>query len=425
MALTSKKVIKLLRRGEPGRHLDRPRSGLYLVIESKTNANWTRRFVLDGKEHYHGLGSASVFTLAEARVRNRRISQMLADGRNPIAEKRAAKAERIAERAKTVTFGEVAADYFNAHSPGWGHPKHVQQWRSSVLGQTMTGAPVKADYCKILRPLPVQSIDTPLVLSALKPLWQDKPNTMARVRARIHAVLDYATAAQYRTGDNPAAANLVGKLLPARGKSDNHFAAIPYVEIPDFVATLRAQEGAAARCLEFLIYVSARSQEAREATWGELKLGEAVWEIPAERMKADRPHIVPLAPEVIELLRSLPCEGDGDDALVFLGTRPGKPLSDLQLMTLMRKLGRSETVHGFRSSFSDWAHERTAHSNHAIEISLAHAVGGAQERAYRRGDMLEKRRRLMADWAKYCTSPPAAEIISGSGNKVVGIGGRR
>jgi len=405
MNLTAKKVLKLLRRGEPGRYFDK--HGLYLVVASRDSAHWEKRYQLDGKEHYHGLGSASAFSLAEARQRNRRAAQMLEDGICPIAQKRAAKAERIAAAAAAVTFGQCATDYFNAHSPGWKHPKHVAQWRASVLGKTMTGAPAEADRCKILRALPIAKVDTPAVLSALRPIWETKPKTMERVRARIAAVLDYAKAAQYRSGDNPADIAVIGKVLPVRGKVTN-FPAVPYSEIPDFMAALREYEGSAARALEFLVYTAVRSAEAREATWGEIKFNEAVWEIPAERMKADREHIVPLSPAAIELLRELPREGDGDDALVFVGPRPGKPLTDLSLMRLMRKLGRTESVHGFRSSFSDWAHERTAHSNHAIEISLAHSVGGAQERAYRRGPMLEKRRRLMADWARYCSSPPAA-----------------
>jgi integrase len=407
MALTSKRVLKLLRRGEPGKHFDR--HGLYLVTVSRTAAHWEKRYQLDGKEHYHGLGSAFAFSLAEARVRNRRVSQQLADKIDPIEQKRMAKAERVAAAAKVVTFGVVAQDYFNAHSPGWKHPKHIQQWRSSVLGLTMNGAPAEADYCRILRSLPVAKIDTPIILQALKPLWETKPETMSRVRARIAAVIDYATAAQYRQGDNPAAWNLVNKLLPTNGKRGNHFGAVDYREIPAFVADLRAHEGTAARCLEFLIYTAARSTEARGATWGEINFDEKLWRIPAHRMKGGKEHVVPLAPEAIKLLRGgLPREGDGDDALIFIGRRPGVPLTDLALMTLMRKMGRAETVHGFRSSFSDWAHERTAHSAHCIELSLAHSIGAAAEKAYRRGDMVEKRYQLMQAWAAYCSSPPVA-----------------
>jgi integrase len=406
MSLTSKRVAKLLRRGEPDRHLDQ--HGLYLVIESRSNAHWERRFMLDGRDRYHGLGSAFAFSLAEARVRNRRVSQMLADKIDPIAAKRAAKAERIAEKARTISFGEVALDYFRAHSPSWGHPKHVAQWTSSVLGKTANGAPAKGDYCRVLRPLSVAQIDTPLILSVLKPHWHAKPETLSRVRARIASVLDYATAAGLRVGDNPAAWNIVGRLLPARGKIDKvaHFAAINYREIPFFVQQLREREGTAARAIEFLIYTAVRSTEAREARWGEIDFDEKVWRIPRERMKAAREHVVPLAPEVIELLQGLLREEGGD--LVFLGSQPGKALTDLSLMSLMRRMGRAETVHGFRSSFSDWAHETTSYPDNVIEMSLAHLVGSEVTRAYHRKDLLEKRRRLMVDWARFCSSPPPA-----------------
>jgi integrase len=410
MGLTSKRVLKLLRQGEPGRHLDR--RGLYLVIASRTNAHWEKRYQLDGKEHYHGLGSAFVFGLVAARERARRVGELLADGVDPLVRKREAKAERIAAAVAAVTFGEVAQDYFRAHSPGWGHRKHIQQWRASVLGLTMNGAPAEADYCRTLRSLPVATIDTPVVLSVLKAHWHDKPETMSRVRARITSVLDYARAAGYRSGDNPASWDVIGKLLPARGKltAVNHFEAVPYVEIPAFMTDLRAREGSAARALEFLIYTAARSTAAREAVWSEIDFDAKTWQIPASRMKAARPHVVPLPDPVLDLLRDLPREGDGgDDGLIFIGSQPaGKPLTDLSLMVLLRKMGRTEVVHGFRSSFSDWAHERTAHSNHAIELSLAHSIGAAAEKAYRRGDMLMKRRRLMMDWVKYCTSSPAA-----------------
>jgi integrase len=405
MNLTAKKVARLLK--QPGRY--GAGRGLVLQVVSPTNASWLLRYQRFGRERWLGLGPVADFTLVEARERARRARQQLRDGVDPIDAKRAAKATEVAAKARTVTFGEVAQDFFRAHSPSWNHPKSVQQWRATMLGTTMTGAPAEGDRCKVLRPLPVQSIDTPLVLSALRPLWQDKPDAMGRVRARIAAVLDYATAAGFRSGDNPAAANLIGKLLPTRGKNGNHFAAVPYAEIPVVMTRLRQHDRPAARCLEFLIYTAARSAEARAATWDEINFDQAMWEIPSTRMKAEREHRVPLAPEVLALLRSLPREGD----LIFVGPKPGKPLTDLALMTVMRKLGRSETVHGFRSSFSDWAHERTAHSNHAIELSLAHSIGAAVEKAYRRGDMLEKRRKLMAEWARYCTSPPAAgEVVS-------------
>jgi integrase len=405
MALTSKRVAKLIRRGEPGKHLDS--RGLYLITQSPTAAHWERRYELDGREHYLGLGSAFVFGLAQARERSRRVGELLADGVDPLARKRQAKAERVAAAAAAVTFGQVAQDFFNAHSSSWKHPKHVAQWYASVLGRTMAGAPAEGDYCKILRPLPVAKVDTPTVLSVLRPIWETKPKTMDRVRARIAATLDFAKACQYRNGDNPADIAVIGKVLPVRGKVTN-LPAVPYSQIPGFMAALRAQEGMAARALEFLIFTAVRSTEARKATRGEINFDEKLWRIPARRMKGGKEHVVPLAPEAINLLRGLYREGDGDDALIFIGRRPGVPLTDLALMRLMRSMGRSETVHGFRSSFSDWAHETTAFPGIVIEQSLSHSVGNAVERAYRRGDMIEKRARLMRDWARYCSSPPAA-----------------
>jgi integrase len=420
MALTTKRVAKLIRKGEPGRHLDE--RGLYLITQSPTAAHWEKRYQLDGKEHYHGLGSAFTFSLAEARVRNRRAGQLLEDGIDPLTQKREAKAARIAAAAKVVSFGECATDYYRAHSPSWSHPKHAAQWRASVLGLTANGAPAEGDYCKVLRPLPVQSIDTPLILNTLKPLWHDRTETLSRVRARIASVLDYAKAAGYRQGDNPASWNIIGKLLPARGKVApvNHYEAVDYRLVPQFVAELRKREGTAAQALLFLIYVAARTNEVLEATWAEINFDEALWTIPPERMKAGKEHKVPLAPEVLALLRGLYREGDSDDGLVFLGAQPGKPLSPPAMASVMKRMGYSAVPHGFRSSFSDWAHERTGHSNHAIEISLAHSVGSETEKAYRRGEMLEKRRRLLADWARYCSTPVAGK----PGKVVVSMRGR-
>jgi integrase len=419
MGLTAKRVAKLLRKGEPGRHLDA--RGLYLVVNSPTNAYWEKRYQFDGREHHHGLGSARVFSLVEARQRSRRASQLIADGVNPLVAKREAKAARLVAAARDVTFGEVAADYFRNHAPTWKHLKHAAQWRSSVLGLTLSGKPAEGDYCRALRSLPVAQIDTPVVLSVLKPHWLDKVETMARVRARIEAVLDAAKAAGYRRGDNPAAWAVIGEVLPGRDRvaKVEHHAALPYGELPAFMAELRKREGVAARALEFLILTAARSTEVREATWREIDPDGALWEIPAERMKAERPHKVPLVPAAIELLHGLYREGDDDDGFLFIGPQPGKPLSEAALRAVMRRMGRTEVPHGFRSGFSDWAHERTAHSNHAIELSLAHAVGSEVERSYRRSTLFEKRRKLMEQWAAYCTSPP---VVRAAGGKIVPLG---
>jgi integrase len=408
MALTAKRAARLLIKGLPGRYFD-GKGGLYLVIEGKRSAHWERRYQLHGTEHYYGLGSAQVFSLAEARERNRKVSQLLADKIDPLAQKRADRAQRAAQAARAITFGECAEEYFKTNSPTWTHRSHVAQWAASMLGRTLQRKTVKHDYCRALRRLPVQAIDTPMVMQVLKPLWHDKPETMSRVRARIAAVLDWAKAAGYRSGDNSAAWEIIGKLLPARGKVKKveHFEALDYGELPSFMAKLRQRHGTATRALEFAILVAGRTNEALGARWPEINLDEATWTVPPERMKSGREHLVPLAPQVIELLRQLPRE-DGSD-LVFIGARAGKEMSRTALMRCMTRMGRSETVHGFRSAFSDWAHERTAHSNHAIEISLAHAVGSDQERAYRRGQMFDKRRKLMEEWARYCTSPPQAK----------------
>jgi integrase len=283
----------------------------------------------------------------------------------------------------------------------------------------MTGKPATGDYCKTLRQLPVQSIDTPVILSVLRPSWHERAETLGRVRARIASVLDYAKAAGYRQGDNPAAWDVIGKLLPSRSKIDKveHFEAVDYHAVPAFVAELCKREGMAARALEFLIYTAARTTEVLQATWSEIDVDKALWVIPAERMKADKEHRVPLAPQVLDLLARLPREAGND--FLFLSPQTGKPWSATALRAVMRRMGRAEVPHGLRSSFSDWAHERTGHSNHTIELSLAHSIGAAAEKAYRRGDMIEKRRKLMEQWAKHCTSPPVVQT-----GKVVPMRGR-
>jgi integrase len=418
MRLTAKKVAKLLKR--PGRYGDG--RGLVLEVVSPTNASWLLRYQRGGRERWHGLGPAADFTLAEARLRARAARQLLHDGVDPIDRKRAMRAQQAAEAARAVTFGEAATDYYRTHSPTWKHPKHAAQWRASILGLTLGGRSAAGDYCRRLRPLPVASIDTPIVLSVLKPLWLDKPTTMDRVRGRIVNVLDYAKAAGYRQGDNPAAWDIIGKVLPPRARVSavKHFNAVDYREVPPFMAALREREGTAARALEFAILAAARTGEVLGARWHEIDFNDALWTLSPERMKAGKPHRVPLAPEAIELLRALYREGDsGADGFLFIGSQPGQPLSEAALRAVMRRMGKREVPHGFRSSFSDWAHERTGHANHAIELSLAHSIGAESEKAYRRGDMLEKRRKLMEQWAAYCMSPPAMQTAE---SKVVPMG---
>jgi integrase len=420
MALTAKRVAKLLRKGEPGRHLDA--RGLYLVINSPTSAYWEKRYQFDGREHHHGLGSARVFSLVEARERSRRASQLIAEGRDPLAAKREAKAARIAEAARSVSFGQCAEIFYRDRAPTWRHLKHAAQWRASVLGLTLAGKPAAPDYCKTLRPLPVAQIDVPLVLSVLRPRWHDAPEALNRVRGRIEAVIDFAVASGYRPGgSNPASWAVIGKVLPSRNDvvSVEHHAAVPYAELPALMAELRKREGVAATALLFLIFTAARTAEVLRATWREIDFDNAVWTVPPDRMKAGKEHRVPLAPEAIKLLRGLYREGDSDDGFLFLGPRADEPLSEAALRALMKRMGRTETVHGMRAALSTWAHETSAYPNHVIEQALAHAVGSAVERAYRRSDLFDKRRRLMTDWAKFCMSSPA--VLKAEG-KIVPVG---
>jgi integrase len=410
MRLTVKRVARLLSAGTPGRHFDA--AGLYLVIESKTNAHWERRYQLHGKTHYLGLGSArrqgskSTFTLEEAREENRQISQQLTKKIDPLKARRAERAQRAAEEAHSITFGEAAEEYFKTNAPTWRHRAHVAQWSATVLGRTPQGRPARQDYCRSIRHLPVQCIDTPIIMGVLRPIWHERPETASRIRARVATVLDWSKAAGYRTGDNSAAWEIIGKLLPSRGKvaKVKHLEAVPYAEMPAFMSELRKCQGSAARALEFAILSAARTGEVLGATWPEIEIEEGLWVIPAERMKkTDREHRVPLSPQAVQLLRALPREPDS--SVVFIGPQEGRGLSDAALLGVMRRMGRTETPHGFRSSFSDWAHEQTSHTHHAIEASLSHTVGTDVERAYRRGDLFKKRRKLMQHWAEYCESP--------------------
>jgi integrase len=257
----------------------------------------------------------------------------------------------------------------------------------------------------------VTAIDTPLLISVLQPIWHEKPVTAGRVRQRIEAVLDYAIASEFRTGDNPARLATLGKVLPNGSKKTDHFAAIPYAELPAFMVALRAKKGSTARALEFLILTATRTNEVFGALWSEINLPEKVWIIPAERMKEGKEHRVPLAPAALKLLGEVYRE-DGNP-FVFIGGRKGRGIGDTSaLLQVLHSLGRRETAHGMRSTFSDWAYERSNATAHVIELSLAHAIGNAAEKAYRRSDLLTRRRELMEQWARFCTEPAATgEVV--------------
>lgn len=382
-----------------GRHAVGGVDGLHLRIAGASRS-WVLRVAIGTRRRDIGLGSYPEVSLAEAREKARAMRQKIRDGIDPVEERRASKARAALEAAKTKTFEECAHAYIEANRAGWKNAKHAQQWHNTL-----------ATYAfPLIGHLPVASIDTGLVLSVLqqpvgegKTLWLDKTETAVRLRTRIEAVLEWAAFRGYRSGDNPA--RWKGHLeheLPSKNKIKQvkHHPALPYAEIGAFMQELRKREGMAARALEFVILTATRSGEVRGATWEEIDLDARIWVIPASRMKAAKEHRVPLAAEAVKLLQSLPrIEGN---PYVFPAPRAGK-LSDMALTMLLRRMGRDDlTVHGFRSTFRDWAAETTAYPREVCEHALAHKLADGVEAAYQRGDLLAKRARLMADWARYC-----------------------
>jgi integrase len=371
--------------------------GLYLRVGDGEAKSWVLRYMLDGRAHEMGLGSYYDLSLAEARERARAFRKMVKDGVDPIDKRRVERAARRAERAKVMTFRQCAEIYVAAHQAGWRNQKHAAQWPSTLSAYVYPhfGA------------LPVQAIDTALVTKALEPIWLKKPETAGRVRGRIESILDWATARGYRKGENPARwRGHLENLLPKKSKVRRveHHAALPYGELAAFMAELRQQTGVAARALEFTILTASRTGEVIGARWDEISMAERLWTVPPGRMKASREHRVPLSPHAVAILEEMRTIRVGD--FVFPGGRAGQPISNMAMMMTMRRMGRGGlTVHGFRSSFRDWAAERTNFPREVAEMSLAHAVSDKLEAAYRRGDLFEKRRQLMVAWAGFCSAP--------------------
>jgi integrase len=399
MPLTVNRVKKLTK---PGRYFDE--RGLYLQVLSSTNRSWLLRYERDGKERWMGLGPTHAYELDEAREEARKARKLLHQGIDPIDQRTSARAERetlnAVNQAKEVTFEQVAQQYFNFHQKKWRNDKHRAQFLSTLK-----------DYAfPCMGKVVVAQIDTPLILKTLRRIWEAKPETANRVRARIEAVLNYATVNKLRTGDNPARwkGNLDQALL-ARSQLRKvvHHRALPYGDVPEFMAALRGRDATAARALEFTILAAARTGETIGARWDEIDLKEGVWTVPEGRMKAKREHRVPLTKPMTALLQKLPKEKG--NPYVFLGPRSGG-LSNMAMDAVLRRMGYKDraTTHGFRSAFRDWAAEMTSFAPEIAEAALAHATGDATERAYRRGDVLAKRLKLMEAWASYCAQPPRA-----------------
>lgn len=376
--------------------------GLYLQVSSTRTKSWIFRFTLRGKAREMGLGSLNAFGLAEARERAQAARKLVADGIDPIEARRTARAQVALAEAKSITFAKCAGAYIAAHRAKWTNAKHASQWTNTL--QT---------YCDAFNALPVQSVDTALVLKALEPIWTTKAETASRVRARIEAVLDWATVRGYRAGENPARwRGHLDKLLPALRKNGRvkHHPALPYGNIAAFLAELRKQDGVAARALEFTLLTAARTSETIGARPEEFDLAECVWTIPGSRMKAGKEHRVPLSARAVAIVQAQLQRGA---QYVFPGPRDDKPLSGMAMLMTLRRMKRGDlTVHGFRSTFRDWAAECTGYPREVAEMALAHTVSDRVEAAYRRGDLFAKRRRLMADWARYCAQSAKDEKVT-------------
>ena len=386
---------------------------LWLQVGPTGGKSWIFRYVVRGKQRLMGLGDLDVVTLAEARDAAISCRRLLHQGIDPLDRRKGEKAERakVALAARVATFKEMAETYIAAQEAGWRHPKHRQQWVNSL-----------ATYAyPVLGKLAVSAIDTDAIMRAVEPIWLTKPETAGRVRGRIEVILDYTASRGLRSGDNPARWNgHLAHMLPKRGKVARvkHHPALPWTDVGAFMVDLRRQIGSAARALEFTILTAARTTEATGATWKEIDLQGAIWTIiPPERMKAGEEHRVPLSEPALAVLRDLLLMRATDASFVFPGGKIGAGLSGAAMSALLKRMDRTAaTVHGFRSTFRDWTGEATNFPREIAEEALAHKMRDKTEAAYRRGDALEKRRRLMAEWATYCARPAVptipAEVIS-------------
>ena len=409
MALTVRRVEALLRAGKPAKVTDSEVKGLMLVTDGKGNGYWQLRYQIDGKVRYMGRGSASEVTLAEARERGRDARKLIRDGIDPLEQKRVLRAAKAAAAQRRLTFKEAASRLHMAKGAEWSS-RHSFEFLSSLERYAF----------KHIGNMDVADVDRDAVLRVLEqPLkgggtfWTARAITADRVRNRIERVLDWGEARGYRVSGtaNPARwAGFLDHLLPKPHKLApvQHLRALPYDQVPPLMMRLAAEDSVAAQAVRFIVSTIVRMKEGLNATWDEIDQQKAEWVIPAARMKARRPHTVPLSPQVLALLAQLPREAD-NPYLFISSTIAGKPIGEMSVTRALRVAGCNATMHGFRSSFSTWANERTSFPGIVIEMSLAHAVGTAVEKAYRRTDLFDKRRKLMEQWSRFCCMPPVAE----------------
>jgi integrase len=403
-------VLKIRALKEPGRYSDG--GGLYLYVSKAGSRSWVFRYRdrATMKHRDKGLGPLADVTLEQARDKAARCRTSLLEGTDPIDATKVAAQARAVAKAKQVTFGTCADRYIAAHKAGWRNLKHAGQWRSTL-----------DTYCAALLPLPVGAVDTPAVLEALQPIWATKTETATRVRQRIEAVLDYATAREYRKGDNPARwRGHLQKLLPAptKLKDVKHHAALPYTEAAEFMAELRKVDGLAAKALTLQILTATRPNEAIAARWSEFDKDKRIWTIPKDRMKAGQDHRVPVGDALQRLLDAIPRTAS---PFVFPG-KPKRPMTTAALLKTVQELRPGLTAHGFRSTFRDWAADQTAYPREVAEAALAHALKDKTEAAYRRTDLFEKRARMMDAWARFLATPKAAGKVVPMQSKKSGSG---
>jgi integrase len=412
--LTNAALKSLIKK--PGRHADG--AGLYFRVIGDDKAYWAFRYTLDGKEREMSLGPYPEVTLAEARATHADARAKVRIYIDPLAEKRAEKQIRANARA-TPTFGEVADSHLAAHQAARKNVRHRRQWFVALT-----------TYCAPIRDMPVDEVDTKAVLSVLKPVWTRAPEIASRLRGRIESVLDSARALGHIDADRANPARWRGHLdhlLPNPNKigERGHHAAMPYRDVPAFVAKLRSSSGSAAKALGLAILCASRSSEVFGMTWDEVDLDAKLWVAPGERMKMGVEHHVPLSDAAFDLLRGQLAARRPKQAHVFPGARPQKPLSNMALAMTMRRLGAGQyTVHGFRSSFRDWAADRGVEFDVA-EQCLAHAVGSSVTRAYLRTTMIERRRKVMADWATFLAGESEQATVVSFGDKRLKRGGVR
>jgi integrase len=374
---------------------------LYLKVGQTLSKSWVFRYVRDEVTTNMGLGSCDDVSLEEAREKAADLRKQLTSAIDPLAKKRKDDNERKLKTAKMLTFKECSEAYINAHKTTWKNHKHIQQWTNTL---TQYAYPVFGDFA-------VADIDITLVTKCLEPIWSTKNETATRVRGRIESILDWATVRNYRQGDNPARwRGHLDKVLakPSKVQNTKHHSALAYAELNSFIEQLQTQNGIAAKCLEFTILTAARTGETIGATWAEIDLGKKIWTIPADRMKAKREHRVPLTNHALTILNEMAAIRFND--YVFPSNKKG--LSNMAMLTLLKRMERTDiTVHGFRSAFRDWAAESTAYPSEVVEMALAHTIKNQVEAAYRRGDLLEKRVRLMESWTVYCMTPRVASDV--------------